>query len=217
MLIFRGLTGNLLLGQFVGPFPKGFQNIASGFLPDFTDIGGLAHGAARMGANPLGVAPARRRRRAGDVRVELPALAALQARRDGGRAPAAADRQEPRVRGDHRRHRLEPRAVQGPAGHPGHHGGADAVLRVRHHAHRGRAAHLCARRQRAGGAALRREDRAARLPHLRQYGPARGLGRPRRRRAPQFVDPERRQRIRARRHRRLLHRRRVGLAAASAR
>ena len=42
MLIFRGLTGNLLLGQFVGPFPKGFQSISSGFLPDITDIGGLA-------------------------------------------------------------------------------------------------------------------------------------------------------------------------------
>ena len=39
MLIFRGLTGNLLLGQFVGPFAKGFQNIASGFIPDFSDIG----------------------------------------------------------------------------------------------------------------------------------------------------------------------------------
>ena len=42
MLIFRGLTGNMLLGQFVGPFPKGFQNIASGFIPDITDIGGIA-------------------------------------------------------------------------------------------------------------------------------------------------------------------------------
>jgi putative multiple sugar transport system permease protein len=38
MLIFRGLTGNLLLGQFVGPFAKGFQDIASGFIPDITDI-----------------------------------------------------------------------------------------------------------------------------------------------------------------------------------
>ena len=38
MLIFRGLTGNLLLGQFVGPFARGFQNIASGFIPDITDI-----------------------------------------------------------------------------------------------------------------------------------------------------------------------------------
>ncbi len=38
MLIFRGLTGNMLLGQFVGPFPRGFQNIASGFIPDVSDL-----------------------------------------------------------------------------------------------------------------------------------------------------------------------------------
>ena len=34
MLIFRGLTGNILLGQFVGPFPPDFQSISSGFIPD---------------------------------------------------------------------------------------------------------------------------------------------------------------------------------------
>ncbi|SDI40606.1 MULTISPECIES: multiple monosaccharide ABC transporter permease [Bradyrhizobium] len=34
MLVFRGLTGNILLGQFVGPFPKDFQSISSGFIPD---------------------------------------------------------------------------------------------------------------------------------------------------------------------------------------
>jgi putative multiple sugar transport system permease protein len=34
MLIFRGLTGNILLGQFVGPFPANFQSISSGFIPD---------------------------------------------------------------------------------------------------------------------------------------------------------------------------------------
>ena len=34
MLVFRGLTGNLLLGRFVGPFPKDFQGISSGFIPD---------------------------------------------------------------------------------------------------------------------------------------------------------------------------------------
>jgi putative multiple sugar transport system permease protein len=39
MLIFRGLTGNMLLGQFVGPFPKSFQNISAGFIPDFDDFG----------------------------------------------------------------------------------------------------------------------------------------------------------------------------------
>ena len=38
MLIFRGLTGNMLLGQFVGPFPKAFQGISAGFIPDFTDL-----------------------------------------------------------------------------------------------------------------------------------------------------------------------------------
>jgi putative multiple sugar transport system permease protein len=38
MLIFRGLTGNMLLGQFVGPFPKSFQNISAGFIPDFDDF-----------------------------------------------------------------------------------------------------------------------------------------------------------------------------------
>src|ERR1700712_2865560 len=34
MLIFRGLTGNILLGQFVGPFSPDFQSISSGFIPD---------------------------------------------------------------------------------------------------------------------------------------------------------------------------------------
>jgi putative multiple sugar transport system permease protein len=34
MLICRGLTGNILLGQFVGPFPPDFQSISSGFIPD---------------------------------------------------------------------------------------------------------------------------------------------------------------------------------------
>ena len=39
MLIFRGLTGNMLLGQFVGPFDRGFQAISAGFIPDFRDFG----------------------------------------------------------------------------------------------------------------------------------------------------------------------------------
>jgi putative multiple sugar transport system permease protein len=34
MLIFRGLTFILLQGESVGPFPRGFQNISSGFIPD---------------------------------------------------------------------------------------------------------------------------------------------------------------------------------------
>ncbi|GGH30973.1 sugar ABC transporter permease [Alsobacter metallidurans] len=35
MLIFRGLTGNMLAGQFVGPFANDFQNISKGFIPEF--------------------------------------------------------------------------------------------------------------------------------------------------------------------------------------
>jgi putative multiple sugar transport system permease protein len=38
MLIFRGLTIYLLRGESVGPFPRGFQNISSGFIPDFFDV-----------------------------------------------------------------------------------------------------------------------------------------------------------------------------------
>lgn len=34
-LMFRGLTIALLRGESVGPFPRGFQNISSGFIPDF--------------------------------------------------------------------------------------------------------------------------------------------------------------------------------------
>jgi len=34
MLIFRGLTFILLQGESVGPFPRAFQNISSGFIPD---------------------------------------------------------------------------------------------------------------------------------------------------------------------------------------
>jgi putative multiple sugar transport system permease protein len=34
MLIFRGLTFVLLQGESVGPFPREFQNISSGFIPD---------------------------------------------------------------------------------------------------------------------------------------------------------------------------------------
>jgi len=33
-LMFRGLTIALLRGESVGPFPRGFQNISSGFIPD---------------------------------------------------------------------------------------------------------------------------------------------------------------------------------------
>lgn len=40
-LIFRGLTIALLQGESVGPFPRGFQNISSGFIPDFFQYEGF--------------------------------------------------------------------------------------------------------------------------------------------------------------------------------
>src|ERR1700675_470852 len=51
MLVFRGLTGNILLGQFVGPFPKDFQSISSGFIPDFVSAPLLALFGDGVGAN----------------------------------------------------------------------------------------------------------------------------------------------------------------------
>jgi putative multiple sugar transport system permease protein len=41
MLVFRGLTIALLRGESVGPFPRGFQNISSGFIPDFFQYEGF--------------------------------------------------------------------------------------------------------------------------------------------------------------------------------
>jgi putative multiple sugar transport system permease protein len=51
MLVFRGLTGNILLGQFVGPFPKDFQSISSGFIPDVVSAPLLALFGDGIGAN----------------------------------------------------------------------------------------------------------------------------------------------------------------------
>lgn len=41
MLVFRGLTLVLLQGQSIGPFPAGFQQLSSGFVPDFAGSGDL--------------------------------------------------------------------------------------------------------------------------------------------------------------------------------
>ena len=83
MLIFRGLTGNILLGQFVGPFAKGFQAISAGFIPDFSDYGILqaAEGAPQfhwlsmlvgvVGALALTLASLRRWRRNRDSAMDV--------------------------------------------------------------------------------------------------------------------------------------------------
>ncbi|NNV07597.1 sugar ABC transporter permease [Geobacillus sp. MMMUD3] len=41
MLLFRGLTMVILEGQSIAPFPKAFQNMSSGFLPDLFNGGAL--------------------------------------------------------------------------------------------------------------------------------------------------------------------------------
>ncbi|MCR4267000.1 multiple monosaccharide ABC transporter permease [Nitratireductor sp. ZSWI3] len=41
MLVFKGLTLWLLAGQSIGPFPRQFQLIASGFIPDLFGAGGI--------------------------------------------------------------------------------------------------------------------------------------------------------------------------------
>ncbi len=60
MLVFRGLSLWLLEGQSVGPFPKGFQALSTGFIPDFmpgglsTALSGLL-GASRVNAGALAI------------------------------------------------------------------------------------------------------------------------------------------------------------------
>ncbi|MDI7860760.1 sugar ABC transporter permease [Rhizobiaceae bacterium n13] len=41
MLVLRGLTLLVLGGRNVGPFPKDFQSISTGFIPQFADFGGV--------------------------------------------------------------------------------------------------------------------------------------------------------------------------------
>jgi putative multiple sugar transport system permease protein len=41
MLVFRGLTLFVLGGKNIGPFPKDFQLISTGFVPDFIDMAGI--------------------------------------------------------------------------------------------------------------------------------------------------------------------------------
>ena len=49
MLVFRGLSLTLLQGQSVGPFPKGFQSLSSGFVPDIFGTTGFNTTALVLG------------------------------------------------------------------------------------------------------------------------------------------------------------------------
>jgi putative multiple sugar transport system permease protein len=48
MLVFRGLTLWLLEGQSVGPFPRGFQALSTGFVPDLTGFDPAMLGLKRL-------------------------------------------------------------------------------------------------------------------------------------------------------------------------
>lgn len=50
MLVFRGLTLVLLEGQSVGPFPKSFQLLSTGFIPDIFNAGNLNLTALLLGS-----------------------------------------------------------------------------------------------------------------------------------------------------------------------
>jgi putative multiple sugar transport system permease protein len=50
MLIFRGLTLSLLAGKSVGPFPTEFQQLSSGFIPDFFNMQGFHLTSVVLGA-----------------------------------------------------------------------------------------------------------------------------------------------------------------------
>jgi putative multiple sugar transport system permease protein len=49
MLVFRGLSLTMLQGQSVGPFPKAFQALSSGFVPDVLGAGGFNFTALVLG------------------------------------------------------------------------------------------------------------------------------------------------------------------------
>ena len=88
MLIFRGLTGNMLLGQFVGPVPERLPEHRLRLPARHHRFRRNRRLAAGMGQHPLGVAAARRPRRALDVRRGHPALAEGQARRRWRSSPS---------------------------------------------------------------------------------------------------------------------------------
>ncbi|HYN63659.1 MAG TPA: multiple monosaccharide ABC transporter permease, partial [Candidatus Limnocylindrales bacterium] len=54
MLVFRGLSLTLLAGQSVGPFPKSFQALSSGFVPDLLAATGLNLTALVLGCGAAG-------------------------------------------------------------------------------------------------------------------------------------------------------------------
>jgi ABC-type multidrug transport system ATPase subunit len=196
MLVFRGATLWLLGGQNIGPFPKEFQAMSSGFIPDLTGLG-KPHGLTLIIA-ALAIAVViwiGIRARARDAEFGIaPEPAGLFWGRTAIIAAAMAfvGWQLASFRGC--------RTCWSCCG-------PDRPLRLLHRKHRPGPPHLCRRRQLQGREALGHPDRAAGLLLLREHGRPRRTGRHDGHRAPQLRHAQGRHRVRAGRHRRRLHRR----------
>ena len=204
MLIFRGLTGNMLAGQFVGPFANEFQNISSGFIPDVFGAADFRWTSMLIGAGG--------RRRA----VLRPTTAA-----GSSRARESIDGTRAMRRSSIGKNVVFAGLIIGVTYLLASYKGLPIVLVimgalilfynfVTTRTMIGRRIYALGGNAQAARP-VRHPDPAARLPHLRQHGRARRARRPDRRGAPELGDAERRQLLRARRHRGLLHRRRLGL------
>ena len=200
MLVFKGLALALLQGQSVGPFPRNVPETVVGLHPG-------AASRHRYAASHL--AAYRYRAGAGAAPCQRQEPRARTVARDRGRALWVLRGEERRAvrRGAllHLPDRLASRIAERPC----HHDGADRAVRLRHEANGDWPTNLRRRRQRQGGETVRHQDRAAYFPHLRQHGRSGRSGRTGLRRAPQHGDAQGGHRLRARRHRRLLHRRRL--------
>ena len=163
MLVFRGLTLAVLNGASVSPFPGRLPAPRQGLLPQLR--------------RPLDIGHHRGRHRGDLRRHQLPAPHGPPVARRRHREHAGLRAAERLPGADPAGFRLPDGLLPRPAQRPHHHDGAGADLPLRHEQDDHRAAHLRARRQRQGGAAVRHQDRPADLPDLRQHGRA---GRPRR-------------------------------------
>ena len=168
MLVFKGLALAVLQGQSVGPFSPTFQKLSSGFIPEMFPGAGALYPTSLADRRGDGA-------RSGLCQRQDPRPARQPWRRGRAHRLLCVQERGP-VRRGHVFH-LSDRLASRPAQRAGDHDRADRALWLRHRAHHHRPADLCGRRQREGGKALRHQDRAADLPHLRQHGRAGGARR----------------------------------------
>ncbi len=207
MLVFKGLALAILQGA-VG-------RAVSADLPEIV-LGLHSRTVSRRRHALPDVAADRCRPRGGAGLYQCQGPGAAGLARDRGRALWLLRRQERSAVRRDRVLRRPDRLASRPAQRAGDHDRADRALCLRHHPHGDWPSYLCHRRQRQGRKPVRHQDRTADVPDLHQHGRAGGARRPRFRRAAQYGNPEGGGRVRARRHRGLLHRRARRPVAASA-